>query len=165
VTFVEPKADPIYCCFVDVCVIVFPVMTDEPRTTKEGIIDYFVNFLKNKPQGVITDGITLSGSVRTLFNIWTVVFVRLVSFVPLPLVSFTVIEYFHSFGQDWAEDSGVYEFTMGANGSKVLARYSFVYVKEDGEWKIAHHHSSAMPEGLLAATAKIKKLEELFAQS
>jgi ketosteroid isomerase-like protein len=54
---------------------------------------------------------------------------------------------------------------MGADGSKVLARYSFVYVKENGEWKIAHHHSSAMPESLLAATAKIKKLEELFMRS
>lgn len=39
---------------------------------------------------------------------------------------------------------------MGATGDKVLARYSFVYVYEDGQWKIAHHHSSVMPEGLLA---------------
>lgn len=76
-----------------------------------------------------------------------------------------VIDVLRTFLQDWAEDSGVYEFTMGADGSKVLARYSFVYVKENGEWKIAHHHSSAMPESLLAATAKIKKLEELFMRS
>jgi hypothetical protein len=39
---------------------------------------------------------------------------------------------------------------MGATGDKVLARYSFVYVYENGQWKIAHHHSSVMPEGLLA---------------
>lgn len=84
--------------------------------------------LQNKPQGVITDGVTISGP-------------------------------------GWCEDAGVYEFTMGADGSKVLARYSFVYVQEDGEWKIAHHHSSAMPEGLLAASAKIKELEGLFARS
>ena len=83
---------------------------------------------QNKPQGVITDGVTLSGP-------------------------------------GWCEDAGVYEFTMGADGSKVMARYSFVYVQEDGEWKIAHHHSSAMPEGLLAASAKIKQLENLFDRS
>jgi hypothetical protein len=52
---------------------------------------------------------------------------------------------------------------MGADGSKVLARYSFVYIQEGDEWKIAHHHSSAMPEGLLAASAKVKQLEALFA--
>jgi hypothetical protein len=42
------------------------LMLDEPRTTKEGITDYFVNFLKNKPQGIIKDGVTLSGPVRAL---------------------------------------------------------------------------------------------------
>lgn len=69
------------------------------------------------------------------------------------------------FGNGWAKDVGVYEFTMGVDGAKVLARYSFFYVYEDGEWKISHHHSSAMPEGLLAASEKIKKLEEVFQNS
>jgi hypothetical protein len=32
----------------------------------------------------------------------------------------------------------------------VKGRYSFVYVYEDGEWKISHHHSSVMPEAILA---------------
>jgi hypothetical protein len=49
---------------VDVCTNNVSLIVDEPRTTKEGITDYFVNFLKNKPQGVITDGVTLSGPVR-----------------------------------------------------------------------------------------------------
>ena len=39
---------------------------------------------------------------------------------------------------------------MGATGAKVRGRYSFVYVWEDGEWKINHHHSSMMPEGTIA---------------
>ena len=51
-------------------------------------------------------------------------------------------------GNNWAQDAGIYEFTMGVDGSKVKARYSFVYVYEDGQWKIAHHHSSIMPEGI-----------------
>jgi hypothetical protein len=38
---------------------------------------------------------------------------------------------------------------MGADGTKVKARYTFVYVFEDGEWKISHHHSSIMPESQL----------------
>mmetsp|Transcript_26828 Transcript_26828/g.63985 ORF Transcript_26828/g.63985 Transcript_26828/m.63985 type:complete len:633 (-) Transcript_26828:67-1965(-) len=105
--------------------ILLPTVSDTPRTTKESITDYFVNFLKNKPQGVITEGQILSG-------------------------------------EDWCKDAGVYKFTMGVDGSEVEARYSFVYIKEDGEWKIAHHHSSAMPEALLSATAKVKELETLF---
>lgn len=42
-------------------------------------------------------------------------------------------------GPDWAKDVGIVELTMGATGSKVKTRYSFVYTREDGEWKIAHH--------------------------
>jgi hypothetical protein len=38
---------------------------------------------------------------------------------------------------------------MGATGDKVKARYSFVYTLENGEWKIAHHHSSQMPEEIV----------------
>ena len=50
---------------------------------------------------------------------------------------------------------------MGATGDKVKGRYSFVYVYEDGEWKISHHHSSVMPEAYLAAgPAEPKKVAE-----
>lgn len=52
-------------------------------------------------------------------------------------------------GEDMVMDAGVYEFTMGATGDKVKARYTYVYTFEDGEWKIAHHHSSVMPEAFL----------------
>lgn len=52
-------------------------------------------------------------------------------------------------GTNWCQDAGIYEFTMGADGTKVKARYSFVYTLEDGQWKIAHHHSSMMPEAQL----------------
>lgn len=46
---------------------------------------------------------------------------------------------------DVAINSGVYTFDF-ANGTSVQARYTYVYRKLDGEWKIAEHHSSAMPE-------------------
>jgi uncharacterized protein (TIGR02246 family) len=105
--------------------ILLPTVSNEPRTTREGITDYFASFLKNKPQGTIRSGSTMSGP-------------------------------------NWAEDAGVYDFTMGADGSSVVARYSFVYVKEDGEWKIAHHHSSAMPEGMMSAARKVKAMEAVL---
>merc|ERR1712051_82269 len=60
-----------------------------------------------------------------------------------------ILESYVTSGPDWCMDDGIYEFTMGATGDKVKARYSFVYAKEEGEWKIAHHHSSVMPEGIV----------------
>jgi len=61
-----------------------------------------------------------------------------------------ILESYVTSGPDWCMDDGIYEFTMGATGDKVKARYSFVYTNEDGEWKIAHHHSSQMPEEVVA---------------
>ena len=43
-------------------------------------------------------------------------------------------------------NSGTYTFTFG-DGSKVSARFSYLYVASDDGWKILQHHSSAMPEG------------------
>lgn len=47
-----------------------------------------------------------------------------------------------------ALDSGVYTFRINKDGERqqVQARYTYVYEKVDGQWKIANHHSSAMPE-------------------
>ena len=81
------------------------------------IKDYFVGFLKKKPQGEIKE-----------------------SYVTI--------------GDNWCQDTGIYEFTMGATGDKVAGRYSFIYVYEDGQWKIAHHHSSVMPEAFLGPAPK-----------
>lgn len=66
-------------------------------------------------------------------------------------------------GNNWAQDAGIYEFTMGADGSKVKARYSFVYVFEDGQWKISHHHSSIMPESVLGKPAPVEDKETVLA--
>lgn len=48
-------------------------------------------------------------------------------------------------GCNMLQDAGLYTFRF-ANGSSAQARYSFIYVLEDGEWKISHHHSSLLPE-------------------
>lgn len=230
--------------------VLLPTVSDVPRNSKELITDYFVNFLKAKPQGTILESIVQVGTnwcrdcgiyeftmgatgavvkarysfiyvyedgqwkishhhssqmpeevepkkqtntlsdddVRGLFNLWndalatgdpSMVAARYAKqSILLPTVSDeprmtkeTITDYFVSFltkepqgvilegiirsGDNWAQDAGVYEFTMGATGDKVLARYSFVYVYEGGEWKIAHHHSSVMPEGYMAAAKEM----------
>lgn len=48
-------------------------------------------------------------------------------------------------GCNMLQDAGLYTFCF-ADGTCARARYSFIYVLEDGEWKISHHHSSLMPE-------------------
>jgi uncharacterized protein (TIGR02246 family) len=50
-------------------------------------------------------------------------------------------------GCNMLQDAGLYTFRF-ADGSSAEARYSFVYVLEDGEWKISHHHSSLQPESV-----------------
>jgi uncharacterized protein (TIGR02246 family) len=75
----------------------------------------------------------------------------------------TILESNVVMGANWAQDAGIYEFTMGVDGSKVKARYSFNYVFEDGQWKISHHHSSVMPEAFLGEAPKPKVPEEEFA--
>lgn len=70
-----------------------------------------------------------------------------------------ILESFVEIGTNWCQDVGIYEFTLGATGDKVKARYSFIYVFEDGQWKIAHHHSSQMPEEIPAAPAAITEAE------
>jgi len=62
-------------------------------------------------------------------------------------------------GPNWAQDAGIYEFTF-QDGSKIKGRYSFVYTYDKGEWKIANHHSSIMPEGAVQALKKVAAIEK-----
>jgi len=105
--------------------VLLPTVSDTPRTDYPGIVDYFTNFLKLKPQGEILESNVIVGT-------------------------------------NWAQDAGIYEFTMGATGQKVKGRYTFVYVFEDGEWKISQHHSSVMPEGTQPAPMTEERAKNLF---
>jgi len=51
-------------------------------------------------------------------------------------------------GEDAVVIAGFYDFSAPAGGHPVVvpARFSFVMVKKDGIWKIAHHHSSVRPK-------------------
>jgi hypothetical protein len=48
---------------------------------------------------------------------------------------------------DMAVNTGYYTFSWKENGKKITvpARYTFVYILEEG-WKIVDHHSSVIPE-------------------
>ena len=52
--------------------------------------------------------------------------------------------------------SGLYTFELGHEGVRtpVEARFSYVWKKDGGAWKISHHHSSVRPEGAVNADAK-----------
>ncbi|MDP9964648.1 uncharacterized protein (TIGR02246 family) [Variovorax paradoxus] len=52
-------------------------------------------------------------------------------------------------GCNVAQDIGTYTFKF-KDGKLVHARYTYVYEWLNGQWLIAHHHSSAMPESVAA---------------
>jgi len=56
-------------------------------------------------------------------------------------------------GCNVAQDVGTYTFRF-KDGKTVQARYTYVYERVNGQWLIAHHHSSAMPETIAAKTTK-----------
>ncbi|WP_202971138.1 SgcJ/EcaC family oxidoreductase [Saccharothrix sp. ALI-22-I] len=90
--------------------VLLPTLSNNVRSDRAEIVDYFEHFLENKPQGEI-----LERHVKVL-------------------------------GSNSAIDTGTYRFTLGKDGSKVDARYAYVYEKVNGKWLIVNHHSSAMPE-------------------
>jgi uncharacterized protein (TIGR02246 family) len=118
--------------------ILLPTVSDTPRTDYDGIIDYFTSFLKVK----ITRSFCVVLNQRRHSPYLSLM---LHQFLQLKPQGEIVMSQVHS-GPGWAKDSGLYEFTMGATGQRVKARYSFVYIYENGQWKILHHHSSQMPE-------------------
>lgn len=59
-------------------------------------------------------------------------------------------------GCNVAVDAGTYSFSMMDETGAVeelSARFTYVYTFRDGQWRISHHHSSAMPEPVPEADA------------
>ena len=118
--------------------VLLPTVSDEPRTDFESVKDYFDAFLLKKPQGKILDGkINIGDGWASDTGIYEVSFIN------------HMIQSDHNIVCSYDMLTHMYhcnilflQFTMGATGDKVKARYTYNYVKEDGIWKIQHHHSS-----------------------
>lgn len=89
---------------------------------------------------------TVSNEVRTTPESISDYFDHFLANKPVGQINYRLIRHM---GADSAMDSGVYTFNLtAADGStrRVQARYSFIYERVNGEWKIINHHSSAMPQ-------------------
>ena len=95
------------------------------------------------PNGVLEP--TVSNEVRDTPAKITNYFTEFLTLKPQGKINYRQIRVLDD---DTALDVGVYTFTLTRDGkpSKVQARYTYVYEKIDGEWKIMNHHSSAMPQ-------------------
>lgn len=75
----------------------------------------------------------------------------------------TIVQGYIEVGDDWASDIGIYEFTFSDTGETVQGRYSYFYKPQaDGTWKILHHHSSQLPEGLNPEPISEAEVKNLF---
>ncbi len=68
-----------------------------------------------------------------------------------------------NYGNDAYLHSGMYTFMVGPEDSRtaVEARFSYMWRKINGEWKITHHHSSALP-GVAPRPAKVMSSDEFY---
>jgi len=92
---------------------------------------------------------TVSNEVRTTPAAIEDYFVKFLKMKPVGTINMRQIR---MLGNDSALDTGVYTFRVTVDGKPrdVQARYTYVYKKVGGEWKILNHHSSAMPEVIAA---------------
>ena len=66
-----------------------------------------------------------------------------------------------SYGNDAYLHTGLYTFMVGPEGDRqpVEARFSYMWRRIHGEWKITHHHSSALPDAP-KPSAKVESSED-----
>ncbi|MBX8487938.1 SgcJ/EcaC family oxidoreductase [Pseudomonas cichorii] len=136
----------------------YHMVAEQPSNVKDqeisGLFDRWNNALKTgNPQTVVSlyapNAIlqpTVSNKVRATPAEITDYFDHFLALKPVGEINYREIR---RLSPDAAMDSGVYTFTLtAADGkkSKVQARYTFLYERVGGQWKILNHHSSAMPE-------------------
>jgi len=84
---------------------------------------------------------TLSAQLRDTPEAITDYFATFLSRHPSGTVTQRQIE----LGCNLAVDEGTYRFALHDPEAQVDARYTFVYGRREGEWRILHHHSSLVP--------------------
>ena len=67
------------------------------------------------------------------------------------------------YGNDAYLHTGLYTFLTGPENNRqpVEARFSYMWRKIDGAWKIVHHHSSALPKDPAAAVEE-EQAEDMY---
>lgn len=95
------------------------------------------------PDGILQP--TVSNNIRTTPAAMEDYFEHFLTLKPKGTINYRQIRILDA---KTALDSGAYTFELTQNGKpiKVRARYTFVYEKIGGDWKIVNHHSSAMPQ-------------------
>jgi hypothetical protein len=151
--------------------LLLPTLSNEPRTNRASVEEYFVAFLKRKPIGRIVSGQILIGPDGSWAHD-----AGLYEFVvqqKVPITSSLAADKTVSATNNKTNPKGEaarapndentnhtdataasvygndrFPKAQESKTSVVRARYSFLYLRDErGEWKIAHHHSSLMPEG------------------
>lgn len=84
---------------------------------------------------------TLSAELRNTPEAITAYFATFLTRRPSGTVTHRQIE----LGCNLAVDAGTYRFALHDPEARVEARYTFVYGRREGEWRILHHHSSLVP--------------------
>jgi len=84
---------------------------------------------------------TLSAQLRDTPEAITAYFATFLTRHPSGTVTQRQIE----LGCNLAVDAGTYRFDLHDPEARVEARYTFVYGRREGEWRILHHHSSLEP--------------------
>lgn len=125
--------------------LLLPTLSDEPRTNLGSVEDYFVGFLKRKPSGRIVSGHIMmapDGSWAHDAGIYEFMLQN----IPPNKSELDLNREKDNPASNSMEGSD--PTTRDKSGTSVVrARYSFFYLRDEGgEWKIAHHHSSLMPE-------------------
>ena len=112
------------------------------------LLQKWVNAIKNGDPKQVTDLYHVDGILLGTFSNKERVGHELIleyfeNLLKSPVEVEIVSEHFYT-NQLFAVNSGHYNFVV--SGKTIKARFSFVYHKDNGEWKIISHHSSVMPE-------------------
>lgn len=137
---------------------VYSAVAEQPQAAQDrevaGLFDRWNSALQTgNPQSVVSlyapNAVlqpTVSNQVRSTHAQIQDYFEHFLASKPVGQINYREIRHL---GPDAALDSGVYTFTLtdaSGKAEKVQARYTFLYERIDGQWKILNHHSSAMPE-------------------
>lgn len=97
---------------------------------------------------------TVSNQIRDTPEEVEAYFVDFLKLSPKPTINERYIEVLD---ENTAIDAGIWTFDLTRDGKPawVTARYSFIWEKKDGAWRIQLLHSSAMPEPLAGRPAPL----------